>query len=83
MAPIRIAIVGVGKIARDQHVPSIRGNRDFELVATASRHGTIDGVPSFPDIEIAAGRRRKPRCRRALHAARPAPCRRGEGACRW
>ncbi|WP_442583237.1 Gfo/Idh/MocA family protein [Mesorhizobium sp. ASY16-5R] len=51
MAPIRIAIVGVGKIARDQHVPSIWGNRDFELVATASRHGTIDGVPSFPDIE--------------------------------
>jgi D-galactose 1-dehydrogenase len=51
MAPIRIAIVGVGKIARDQHVPSIRGNRDFDLVATASRHGTIDGVPSFPDIE--------------------------------
>jgi len=51
MAPIRIAIVGVGKIARDQHLPSIRGNRDFELVATASRHGTIDGVPGFPDIE--------------------------------
>ena len=51
MAPIRIAIVGVGKIARDQHVPSIRDNRDFQLVATASRHGTIDGVPSFPDIE--------------------------------
>ena len=51
MAPIHIAIVGVGKIARDQHVPSIRGNRDFELVATASRHGSIEGVPGFPDIE--------------------------------
>jgi D-galactose 1-dehydrogenase len=50
-SPIRIAIVGVGKIARDQHVPSIRGNRDFELVATASRHGSIEGVPGFPDIE--------------------------------
>ncbi|MEQ1953136.1 Gfo/Idh/MocA family oxidoreductase [Mesorhizobium sp. CN2-181] len=55
MAPIRIAIVGVGKIARDQHVPSIRGNRDFELVATASRHGSVDGIPSFPDIESLLG----------------------------
>ncbi len=25
--------------------------RDFELVATASRHGRIEGVPAFPDIE--------------------------------
>ena len=51
MSPIRIAIVGVGKIARDQHVPSISANPDFELVATASRHGSVDGVENFPDIE--------------------------------
>lgn len=51
MAPIRIAIVGVGKIAREQHVPAIGADQDFELVATASRHGAIDGVPSFPDVE--------------------------------
>src|SRR5262245_23663912 len=51
MPPIRIAIVGVGKIARDQHVPSIAANPNFELVATASRHGRIDGVEGFPDIE--------------------------------
>jgi D-galactose 1-dehydrogenase len=36
--PIRIAIVGYGKIARDQHVPSILGDPRFELVATVSRH---------------------------------------------
>ena len=39
MKPIRIAIIGYGKIAEDQHVPSIRGNPRFELVATSSRSG--------------------------------------------
>lgn len=51
MAPIKLAIVGVGKIVRDQHLPAIAGNGDFSLVATASRHGTVDGVPSFKSIE--------------------------------
>ena len=39
MKPIRIAIIGYGKIAEDQHVPSISGNPRFELVATSSRSG--------------------------------------------
>ena len=39
MKPIRIAILGYGKIAQDQHVPSIQGNSRFELVATSSRSG--------------------------------------------
>ena len=39
MNPIRIAIIGYGKIAEDQHVPSINGNSRFELVATSSRSG--------------------------------------------
>ena len=37
MKPIRIAIIGYGKIAADQHVPSIQANPRFELVATSSR----------------------------------------------
>lgn len=48
---IRLAIVGVGKIARDAHVPAISGDSRFELVATASRHAQIDGLPGYPDIE--------------------------------
>ncbi|MDU0308951.1 Gfo/Idh/MocA family protein [Rhizobium sp. 10PS4] len=51
MSPINLAIVGVGKIARDQHLPSIAKNPDFELVATASRHGTVEGVKSYTTIE--------------------------------
>ena len=54
--PIRIAIVGMGKIARDEHLPSIEGNADFELVAAVSRHlGDAHGKPSFANIqELAA-----------------------------
>lgn len=51
MSPIKLAIVGVGKIVRDQHLPAIAANPDFELVATASRHGTVEGVPSYKSIE--------------------------------
>ena len=39
MKPIRIAIIGYGKIAEDQHVPSIAADPRFELVATSSRSG--------------------------------------------
>jgi len=39
MKPIRIAIIGFGKIAADQHVPAIQGNGRFELVASSSRSG--------------------------------------------
>jgi D-galactose 1-dehydrogenase len=39
MKPIKIAIIGYGKIAEDQHAPSIRNNERFELVATSSRSG--------------------------------------------
>jgi len=37
--PIKIAIIGYGKIAEDQHVPSIRANPRFELAASSSRSG--------------------------------------------
>lgn len=42
--PIRLALVGVGKIARDQHVPALAANPDFELVGCASRHQSLEGV---------------------------------------
>src|SRR5215213_5200345 len=49
--PYRIGIIGLGKIARDQHIPSIQANATFELVA-ASSQGSIglEGVPhAFSD----------------------------------
>ncbi len=48
---IRLGLVGVGKIARDQHIPAIRNDPRFALVATASLHGSIDAVPAFGDID--------------------------------
>src|SRR5262249_522355 len=51
MPPINLAIVGVGKIVKDQHLPSIARNPEFNLVATASRHGTVDGIPAYTTIE--------------------------------
>jgi D-galactose 1-dehydrogenase len=48
---IRIGIVGVGKIVRDQHLPALAGNSDYRLVATASRNASVDGIASFQTIE--------------------------------
>ncbi|MDH7971936.1 Gfo/Idh/MocA family oxidoreductase [Sphingomonas sp. AR_OL41] len=50
VGPIRVGLVGIGKIARDQHVPALAADSRFTLVATASRHGHVDGVPAYPDI---------------------------------
>ncbi|SIT57820.1 L-arabinose 1-dehydrogenase [Mesorhizobium prunaredense] len=49
--PIKLGIVGVGKIVRDQHLPALTKDRDYRLVAAASRHGKVDGIANFPDIE--------------------------------
>ena len=51
MTVTEIAIVGVGKIARDQHVPSIAANTAFNLAATVSRSGGIDGVTNYATLE--------------------------------
>ncbi|HYZ64023.1 MAG TPA: Gfo/Idh/MocA family oxidoreductase [Acetobacteraceae bacterium] len=48
---LRIAIVGLGKIARDQHIPAIAATDGVELVAVASRNASLPGVPQFPNIE--------------------------------
>ena len=47
---MKIALVGIGKIAVDQHVPAIAGSPDWELAATVSRHGTVGGVEAFTDM---------------------------------
>ena len=51
MQRIKLAIVGLGKISHDQHLPAIRGNEHFELVAAASLGGEHCGVPGFTTLE--------------------------------
>src|SRR5690606_10671828 len=48
MARRKIAVIGVGKIAQDQHLPVIDASPDFELAATVSTRGIGHGdVPVF------------------------------------
>jgi len=48
MARRKIAIIGVGKIAVDQHIPVIDASEDFELAATVSSRGVSHGdLPVF------------------------------------
>jgi D-galactose 1-dehydrogenase len=51
MSPIRIAIVGYGKIARDQHVPAIAATEGVTLAAIGSRHASHADVPHFATLD--------------------------------
>jgi D-galactose 1-dehydrogenase len=51
MADIRLAIVGLGKIARDQHLGAIDATDGVSLVAVASRNAGLDGVRCFTEID--------------------------------
>lgn len=54
--PIRLGLVGIGKIARDQHLPAIAADPRFTLVATASRNAQLEDVPGHASItELIAG----------------------------
>src|SRR3546814_12071826 len=52
---VRVAIVGLGKIAHDQHIPAIAASDEFELAAAASLSGTIDGIPVFESVDALLG----------------------------
>jgi D-galactose 1-dehydrogenase len=51
MTTIKIAIIGLGKIARDRHVPALTANDAFELIAVASPHSRLDGLPHYSEIQ--------------------------------
>jgi D-galactose 1-dehydrogenase len=48
---MKLALVGIGKIAVDQHVPAINASPDWVLAATVSRNGNVAGIESFTTIE--------------------------------
>lgn len=47
---IKLGLVGLGKIARDQHLPAIASTPGLRLAAVASRHGKADDLPNYPDL---------------------------------
>lgn len=48
---IAIGIAGVGKIARDQHLPALAANKNFSLIACSSRNAQVDGVRNYTSVE--------------------------------
>jgi D-galactose 1-dehydrogenase len=48
---VRVAIVGIGKIARDRHIPAIAQTEGIELVAAADPKASIDGIAHFATLE--------------------------------
>ncbi|HTG06524.1 MAG TPA: Gfo/Idh/MocA family oxidoreductase [Bradyrhizobium sp.] len=51
MTVIRVAIVGLGKIARDQHISAIAETAGIELVAIVSRNASINGIKHFATLD--------------------------------
>lgn len=50
-AAIRLAVVGLGKIAHDRHLPAIAESPEFELTAAASPVGAVPGIPHFRTVD--------------------------------
>jgi predicted dehydrogenase len=50
-APLKLGLVGFGKIAHDQHLPAIAGAEGAELVAIASRHHRAEGMANYESLE--------------------------------
>ena len=48
---IKAGLVGLGKIARDQHLPAIEQTSGIDLVAVASRNARADGVNNYPTLD--------------------------------
>jgi predicted dehydrogenase len=47
---VKIGLVGLGKIAIDQHIPAIRANPNWELVAGCSPNGRPEGILAYPTL---------------------------------
>ncbi len=49
--PLKIGIVGLGKIVVDQHIPVIRANKKLQLVAGCSPSSRPEGVVAYNTLE--------------------------------
>lgn len=47
-----LALIGIGKIALDAHVPTLAASPDWRLAATVSRRGQVPGVPAYADLGV-------------------------------
>ncbi|MDE3240157.1 MAG: Gfo/Idh/MocA family oxidoreductase [Paracoccaceae bacterium] len=49
--PITLGLVGLGTIARNQHLPALAATPGLHLVAVASRNARHESLPNFHDID--------------------------------
>lgn len=47
----KLALVGIGKIAQDQHKPALDNSQDWELAATVSLKGSLPGIEHFTSMD--------------------------------
>ena len=70
----RIGVIGLGKIAQDQHLPVIAKSAAFELAAVSSQRGLTAGEAlAFREPRGAPREHARSRRGRGLHAAAGAP----------
>jgi D-galactose 1-dehydrogenase len=48
---IKIAVIGVGKIAHEEHIPAIKKSKNFQLVATVVNLNQFEELPNFSSLE--------------------------------
>jgi hypothetical protein len=70
MTRTKVALVGIGKIALDQHVPAINASPDWELAGRSAAAARSTAFPAFTDF---ATFRRTPRSRGRLPLHAPGP----------
>ncbi|WP_136247833.1 Gfo/Idh/MocA family protein [Halomonas borealis] len=51
MSSLSIGLVGLGKIARDQHLPAIRAQPNLQLLAAADPVAGLDGLTHYASLE--------------------------------
>lgn len=50
-SPITIALIGIGKIARDQHIPALLADPQYRLAAAVSKSGASPlNIPTFTEL---------------------------------
>jgi D-galactose 1-dehydrogenase len=49
--PVRLALVGLGKIARDRHIPAIAETPGIELAVAVDPNARLDGITHFATLD--------------------------------
>ncbi len=51
MTPMPLALAGIGKIARDEHIPALAASPHWHLDAAISRNASVEGARAFADMD--------------------------------